>query len=152
MEVPLQFRIFLTGYQNISLIGDPQYPAREGIDPTKIEQGQPNREGQLTSGGFIQGTKLFGNISDNEDEYIGRSELTDDDQSLEEIDESGISGDTPNALPDEARDQAKASGADIDNPGTMGDLGLNDYGNSGKTTNPSDPDPAFGMSTAPAAV
>lgn len=125
MEVPLQFRVFLTGYQNISLIGDPNYPTREGYDPAAaVVSGSGSPPGNLTNSGLIQGTKLFGQIRDNTDEYVGSSELWSEDQEPEDLDPTGISGDHDKSLQEAVTEEAAKEGADTDSHTTHEALGI----------------------------
>jgi hypothetical protein len=76
LEVPLTFRLFVTDHKNISVIGDPRFPQREGIDQTAEENTLSILSQDGSKLGFQANQKLFGLVADNVDEWTGPQEDT----------------------------------------------------------------------------
>lgn len=147
MMVPLQFRIFVTDYQTIALIGDASFPAREGYDPSAAVDTLPEaRDGgtssELTSEGFIRRGNNYTSIYDNVDEWTGPREGDPTEDELEIIDPTGTSGDHPDELPVAMTREAEDAGASLDSADSLKGLGVLDG------SSPSGPG-SFGIITAP---
>jgi hypothetical protein len=68
MSVQLSFKLFLTNYRNISMVGDPNFPIRLGVDVQMVQQGNETINPQT---GERTVTRLRSLIIDNKDEWTG---------------------------------------------------------------------------------
>ncbi len=65
-SVQLQFKLFVTNYQNISFVGDPNFPIRSSVVlPDNIALTDPSAGGQLTS--YFRGESFNAAASENAD-------------------------------------------------------------------------------------
>lgn len=118
MAVPLQFRMFLTNYRNISMIGDPRFPVRAGVSVDFAQQYQDASTGLFTEGGSP--SPVRGLIADNLDEWTGTPIADDPDYAKETEIEDIIA---------EAVAFARANAAKMNSVDSIYDAGLNNANN-----------------------
>lgn len=142
LSLTLNFRLFVTNYRNVSLVGDPNFPIRASIVlPESVPSlSQPLNSEQinalvgsasgLDSNGFAQGgfdlninSALRGKIVDNFDEYTGTSNPPPDvfEKLLASIQE-GL--ELADSLMQESIERLSDLGADVNNPDFMQAVGL----------------------------
>lgn len=107
----LSFRLFETGYQIVSLVGDPHYPKRSAAYSAPLTR---------------SGSNFAGLINENKDEWTGPNDLyyggeTDDDLTT-------LDRDHPDDLDKVVEERAVQSGAAGDNTALSKGLGIDDPG------------------------
>lgn len=140
LSATLQFRLFVTNYDIVSLVGDPNYPVPEGIDIEALKASAGTRGG-------VDPKLLYGLISDNKDEWVGPADTLDGTGEGEANDATGLSGDHPEDLDKAVSSVGRDGGAIVDQD-ALGNLGMLQDGKAATGDNPS---AFFGMTDAAAA-
>jgi hypothetical protein len=136
MSVQLQFKLFLTNYRNISMVGNPNFPIRLGVDVSFATQG--NEVVNLKTGERSL-TRLRSLIIDNQDEWTGPQPPVETTDGVDETDD----------LIRAAVENAAANSANMNNADSIADSGLTNA-NNGKGTAGQRPSPkpnAYGATT-----
>jgi hypothetical protein len=111
MAIQLQFKMFLTNYRNISLVGDPRFPVRLGVN---VEFEAPTSPDNPQFTGPSNAPKLRGLIHDNWDEWTGPQPVEVPPEDPQEIDD----------LISAAVDEAAANAANMDRVDTLMDTAV----------------------------
>jgi hypothetical protein len=132
--VQLQFKLFLTNYRNISMVGDPRFPIRLGVDVSmattsmatsadRASSYEPTPTGPNIDWHTVRDTPIRSLIYDNKDEWTGTQPPIPDDTDVDETDD----------LIRIAVEKAAENAANMDRVDTLASSGLTNA-NSGQGT------------------